>query len=776
MAKKRRLASPPEKRSQDPPPRDPLAVDAASIALGLLGGAMVYLTYYPSDSVSVEKGDALWFGFIAIAMATVTWAGRTKVQDLQETGRTKVQDVSEAGWRLSLLIDASAWLLAVWMMIAAFDSSPPGNLRMATNEGWLWFSAAAMFTTGRRLLADRTSRQGVLLLMLVCASALAVHGMHQYFVSLPQQRIEYRENPERILGLVGLDAPEGSAERMVFENRLFDGGPTGTFALANSLAAVLLAGAIVSLSMLRMRWRSLSVGSRATWAIVLLLCVGCLMAARSRSASLALVLAAVVVFVFGSAFHRTRPRVLLGGLIGIACIAGAGSVWLAMFGNPEWFEQAPASLAFRFQYWRSTLAMVFDRPLFGAGPGNFQSIYERYREPSATEQVAEPHNFIFETWASGGFVALVLLIVLVVCVIVCAWPRLSKRAQPSGEPAESTIRWLWLGAGLSLAMIWLIGFATRMMPDLDAHLLAVPVAVFLAIVLWPSLRSTSCQDLDLMAGTVLLAVTIHLTVSGGWTVPGVAVLVWLLAAMLTRKQPLPSPANANAGGSNLAAKVGLVSLGVILLAAIYFMSIKPVQVHASAMLKAQYAQQRGQIGRATALLEHASAADPWSVDALLWLADLHRRRLVSQRDTPAVRESWEAALAEVLRRGGDSPALYRTVGAQQLHLYQRYGVVRDLDAATETFRQAARWSPANQWMAAQVAVIAQARGELELAEQTAKQALFLSKLGGNIERALPRQQIYVCQPLGQVAKAGPIRRPADRLLANHIDSGGVDPD
>ncbi len=41
------------------------------------------------------------------------------------------------------------------MMLAAFATSPPGNLRAATNEAWLWISAAAVFTSRKALLLNR---------------------------------------------------------------------------------------------------------------------------------------------------------------------------------------------------------------------------------------------------------------------------------------------------------------------------------------------------------------------------------------------------------------------------------------------------------------------------------------------------------------------------------------------------------------------------------------------------------------------------------------------
>jgi Tfp pilus assembly protein PilF len=186
------------------------------------------------------------------------------------------------------------------------------------------------------------------------------------------------------------------------------------------------------------------------------------------------------------------------------------------------------------------------------------------------------------------------------------------------------------------------------------------------------------------------------------------------------------------------------------------------------MATAAMAQSSGQLGKARLSLEQASKADQWSADAMLWLADYYCWRLILEGDSRQVRQQWESCLADVKRRAGDDPAVYRMIGAQQLHAYQRHGEQRDLGAAAETFEQAVQWSPANQWMMAQMAVVAEARGQRDQAQKLGKRAAELAELGGNIERALSRQQVYEARPLGRLADQGPIRQPANQLLSGLI--------
>ena len=65
-------------------------------------------------------------------------------------------------------------------------------------------------------------------------------------------------------------------------------------------------------------------------------------------------------------------------------------------------RRASKSFGYRLQYWQSSLQMIADHPLVGCGPGNFQNVYTQYKLPEASEEVADPHNFLLEIWATAG--------------------------------------------------------------------------------------------------------------------------------------------------------------------------------------------------------------------------------------------------------------------------------------------------------------------------------------------------------------------------------------
>ncbi len=409
--------------------------------------------------------------------------------------------------------------------------------------------------------------------------------------------------------------------------------------------------------------------------------------------------------------------------------------------------------------------MAWDRPLFGAGPGNFQSVYERFREPTTAEQIADPHNFLFETLGSGGWIGLILL----ACILYLAMrvhlgtTRVASEVPSVGgtENRSDHGRAIWIGAIVSLAMVWLFGFATLQLPDVGANLFALPVVGFVAVVLMPTISNLPSDAADRGYRVTLAMVVLHLTVAGGWTVPGVAFVVWICAGVLTRIQRAGE--SANESGQFFHRSVYRVGLCVGLMLVLYFISLRPVETVRQQMAIADHALATGQYGLATRSLETASASDPWSPVPEIRLADLKRWEVVRGEGTES-QQAWRESLDEARRRGGEDPALLRAIGTQQLHLYQRYGEPEDLQAAAETFQTAVQWSPVDQWMIAQLASIEATRGNDQRSRELADLSRQLSGLGVNVERGFNFQLIYPAAHFGDQAKQGPIRRPAQEVL------------
>jgi O-antigen ligase len=657
------------------------------------------------------------------------------------------------------------------MVVAAAASGPPGNLRQATNEAWLWIGGVAVFTAARRLMVDRSVRRGLLTLLLAISAAMAVHALHQHWISLPRLRAEYLADPDAMLRDAGIDAPKKSAARMVFANRLLDGGPSATFALANSLAAVLMVGVIVSLGELRRRGiASMRQSTGVVWAAIATVGGMALVATRSRSAIGACLLAIAWLWFFGNGFgDPLRRRVgtsrrLLAAIVLVVASAALLTLGIALLGDGEWIAQAPASLEFRLRYWKSTSAMVLDHPLFGAGPGGFQAMYLAYRLPVARETIADPHNFVFETLAAGGIPAAMLLVALVgLCV--------RFRGQGAGDdpvddetagPAAGS--WLLGGGSIVLALIWLFGFVSNQMPDVSASLFAVPAGIAAG---WFFRRTGRAERSTTVA--ILAAVLIHLTVAGGWTVPGVAVLIWTTAAMLTVPsfEP-PSRAETDWRVHRRWAAAAFVA-GALLLVALRFVSIVPVQNAQLSLLRAEDALRRGITPRVESESAAAVAADRWDHQPALWRSEWLKNRLIAGEASQQLRSQWRAAADTAAERAVGDPLVIRSLADQALHLYQRYGRPDELQLAARWLDIALKLNPTDESLAAQAALVAERLGRRERAERLAGRARELSELGNNVVRDLELVHVLAVRPVGMEASRGPVQVSAEEEFAWRFD-------
>ena len=96
--------------------------------------------------------------------------------------------------------------------------------------------------------------------------------------------------------------------------------------------------------------------------------------------------------------------------------------------------RASKSFGYRLQYWQSSVRMIADHPLLGCGPGNFQNVYTRYKLPEASEEVADPHNFLLEIWATAGTPAMLAFLAVLACFAVEGGRKNGQWAVGSGQP------------------------------------------------------------------------------------------------------------------------------------------------------------------------------------------------------------------------------------------------------------------------------------------------------------------------------------------------------
>ncbi len=799
----------------------------ARTAIGLSAAAAitVWCTYYPADATGLEHGRAL--GLTCAMMLWLLFAAMII--------RVKpVVDVRCASWWL----DSAALILAAWVFLAAwitaglFSSSPPhvgGDLRAATNEAWWWIAAAGFFVVLRRLMSDAGRARAVFGLLLGLGSLLAVHTLHQYFISLPETMQEYLRDPDAAIASAGINAPAGSAARMIYENRLRDGGPTATFALANSVAgplamiATLCGGCLVCLlRAMPLSRESYDIAERKATVsciivrvtlLVALLCLlmAALIATGSRSGFMSVVVVGAVA-AFSALWARGGHfvRIGLASLVGLAAVAVV--VWWQAGSDSSigrLASGARATIELRVQYWQSTLAMVWDHPWFGAGPGNFQLVYQRYRDVHAHEMIAEPHHFFVETLASGGVMAGILL---TIC-LAAGWkvyrstaaleeedalPTSLASARNSSIKGESLILQgksgfvaaaVALGALFGLLSVWYYGISNEALPDFEAHQYAIPAALVVMGAWWwtgtaDAERLTHHQFRQMAAAATACGLT-HLCFSGGWTIPGVSLmLVWLAAVATNVPASLACEAGLatettspmRPGAANWAA--GLI-VSVLFLVFVRF-TLLPVQRTGAAMKNAAMQLNTNRVVQAEATLRGALQDDPLAKDAAIWFAGIENRKLMQSFLGPTKMSTrqkriTDGAFGTAISRAGNDPTLLRAIGELLLHRYQFGGRVDDLVSAEKLFSRAIELSPTQEAMVAQQSEIAReltSRGITPTGGSAAKlaaRAKTLADSGGMVTRELDLQPILPARVIGRAALTAPVRETAAELLQRQPD-------
>ncbi|TWT93140.1 O-antigen ligase family protein [Neorhodopirellula pilleata] len=765
--------------------RATFAVPAGIVHAGLAMVAaflLVWSTYHPGDSTAVERGESLGLTLavmIGSSVGLVSWM---------------FVDPETFRWRQSAFwLDVIPVLLAVWVVLSAWINaglfsgwSPPlgGDLRASTNEAWWWIAAAAWWVMLRRGATCASFRFALTGMLVGLGTLLAVHTLHQEFVSFPETFAAYEADPDGQLAQLGLDAPPGSAARMIFENRLRDGGPTATFALANSLAGPLamLASACLAIlaSMISSRLQRRATGDQArihsgglaVVASAAFLLLFALSVSGSRSGVLAVAIMATVWLTqtFARKWLDARGRFVLmfsGAailLLGIAVVAVDRDSW----------SQAPATLQLRIQYWNATLAMVADHPWFGVGPGNFQLVYQAYRDPSAHELIAEPHHFFFETLSASGWIGAFFLIAMLI-VAVRVFRSGLKPIEIQSSDATDESKWIIgaTGAGglFGLMWVWYDGIRRDFPPDFDAHQWAVPVAVAM-VGGWSVWVKANRQDIDfrrvgaMAAGTGLL----HLCFSGGWTIPGVALVLSSFAAMA-----VPT-ADDSQTDTDLGANRGLRSqpwvVAAVMVSLVWWMfafSFRPVAQTDQAMKQAERSLSRNRSEAARNVLQSAMALDPLAADPAIWLAVIENRDRLRRPVEPLPEKSLEI-FSQAVDRIGNDPAKLKAIGELHLHRYQVSGLESDLKMASDIFNRLISLSPTHQAYVAQAAEIAREQSRLngsshEVADKLARRAEELCEAGGVVTRAINFQMIMPCRKLGRPAIESSVVRPADEVFA-----------
>jgi len=684
--------------------------------LGAATALVVARPLYPSESAA-EHGDGvvivlLWFLVAALWLVGALASKRPVVR----LGWTELAVVILVGWH---------GLSTLWAM-------GHGSPRPALNMFWEWVGLGLSFLLIRQLFITRRERRAILVIMIGLAAALSTYGVYQYAWELPAERARYWQDPDAVLREQGLWFEPGSRERRLFEDRLKSTEPMGTFALANSLAGFLVPWLVVAVGVAvapldrdgpepfgwPVRW-----GYRIAGVAVVMVVAVCLVLTKSRSGLLA-VLAGL-----GVAVPLCRPGARLAGwkLAG-AMITGAALLVGVAVASGGWdvqvLTEAGKSLGYRLEYWKATGAMIAERPLVGCGPGNFRYAYTQYMLPEASEEVAEPHSFLLEVWATAGTPAMVALVAALACA---AWAMLRRgrgqapEPEPSGRDASPFVVG---GAVLGFLVAPLAGSVGPVPPGIQPLVLGLLVTMVSVVVMGPGMERVRLPAL--LPGVAAAALLLNLCAAGGIGFPGVSGSLWLLVALgmnccaVGPGCRLGRPAVAGALVVTLALAAAMVRTGYL-----------PV-VRAVPWMRRAYDQP----DRAEEYLERAADADRWSAEPWKLLAELAFRHW-RQEPSPGAFDWFETCAQKVLQLNPNSEAVWFRIGRWYWEAYLRTGRREHLERAVGLFAGAVKRYPNRSLHRALLAIALAERGDPHRSQLEARRALRLDELNPHADKDLP---------------------------------------
>lgn len=618
------------------------------------------------------------------------------------------------GWPDALLL-----ALAMWFALAAIVAMRAGSPRPAMNMLWDWVAVTAVFFLTRQLLSDERASRAVVAVMIGLAVGLSAVAVRQQFVSIPADIATYeaaKDSVEELYQATGQWLEPESRERISFEARLESRLPTATFALSNSLAGFLVPW-FVALCGIAPRLRSKSTIAIALLAAIFLAYAIWLTGSRTAG------LAAGVGILFlaaksGRAIHRLpkewRLAIAVGLVVLVAVIAAIASTSFgSRAANAAW-----RSLAFRFDYWRATLAMIRDHLLFGVGPGQFQDTYTSYKLLTAPEEIQDPHNWLLEIWSTAGTPAVLIAIAFLGTVVVRSW-RSTWLETDIVDPAKPTPRNTSLCGGIvGVALGGAIALASGY-PIAWINLLLIVTAIaatWFALGSW--LRAGSLPPhLPLIAAAALL---VNLFAAGGISFPAVADSLWLLLALQLNALEEPAATRTFAPAKPLRWAIGLI-VAALLAAAIGFEYI-PVLNSRLELARSDAARAAGDAATYRQALDAAAAADPWS--------SLAATRLAAQRfadyqalSTASQIDALDSAAARVRELAPRSAAAWAQSAEFAATIFRDTDDVEYRKAAEGYYARAVALYPTNSELQSDVARFWDSIGDAERARAAAAEAI-----------------------------------------------------
>jgi O-Antigen ligase len=719
------------------------ACDWSTILLAGLLGARFLL---PTETA--VEGDTLWLVVLTLAYC----AAQHWLRWRNGEGPRRLDRVDAA-----MLVLVAAHLLSSGVIVLG-----TGQKRAAINVAWEWLSSILLWFEFRKRFESGHGGTLIRTVLALCV-VLAGYGIWQNQVWFREnaqlvtewESLQYKETAltnteaqrmQEIAASLGRDfqTVSGGARRMLIDRLRSSTEPVGCFALANSLAGLLVVGLWLALS----SGLTLARGSFVqTWGLRLLLAgvyglLGvCLVMTKSRTAYLGLLVAGGAYWFVGKTGPRFRTGAMATVTVGLAGIALLSVALLSGLIDSQVISEAPKSVKYRLEYWVATSGLILDHIWLGVGPGNFRPNYLHYKLPGASEEIFDPHNLLLDVWANAGVVAWAGLLALLIWGMRTGWRAVMAESEPQAvDRPLPLLRWseglLCSIAGPALVTVQQIAFGAGADGAMWVFLIACPFVGG-----WLTSLSSGVRVAAVWAAW--LALSLHLFGAGGIAMPAIF-QTWalLLACLVTppsrmKWEPAETPAPSGVSPLALSASLGLaLGCGVLGLVCLRTSLIPNTLCRAEISLALDTMARTGNHGQVGRQLLAAAEFDPLNPEPWMWLLQLR-----AKSELGVFSEEAQEAGAEAILRNPASPLTYEILG--DLSARVEPSTPESQSAAIQWYREAAERYPNSARIRASLALAQLRAGHREAAAQAAEHALRLDDLNqsaGHVDKVLPPEQ------------------------------------
>jgi len=493
------------------------------------------------------------------------------------------------------------------------------------------------------LLVQILDSQSKVKLVLAVIVALGVVSAYRCWEQYPENEhlIEfYEQDPNAALAQQRI--VPNSLEQFQFEHRLHSKDISGFFTTSNSAGSFALMASLAAIALLIERYRNRkSAELEFVWLITCGIAVAVvifgLVITKSKGAILASLFAAAMFVIYlclGNRLKAHKKAVLIICLL--LALAGTGAV--VWYGLAHGRLPGGNSMLVRWQYWRASVKMYADHLLTGVGPGNFAHFYPHYKPASASESVANPHNFLLSILTQYGPIGLIGFLAMI-CMPL--WAVVSPRSASCSSEAhrpEPTFKKLAIVLAIivSAALLFIrpIIFPLPLTASPQERqagiiiLYIMPVIVFIAGFLLaaagerPAKRSHSSITAAALFCAVL-GVGFHNLIDFAIFEPGVLTVFWAIIACLiaicSQTNPRPqivflwSPYGLQPAPF---VKILIVAAGVVITCVYFNYALIPAAKATAKIQQANRAISVGRFEQAHKLLDYAAEDDLLSSTAL----------------------------------------------------------------------------------------------------------------------------------------------------------------